>query len=92
MYFAATSSLPGGFVVLILIRSISQAVASRASAAVSPNGPLDGAITGCPTTGCPIPGACAAAQGTKIARHSVPSSDLLTFGQLLTVFSPLNSE
>ncbi len=89
MYFAAASSLPGGLVVLILIKSISQPVASRASAEVSPNGPLDCVITGCPATGCPIPGTCAPVQGPKIARHSAPSNALHTSRILLTLFSPV---
>ena len=38
IYFAASASLPGGFVVLILIKSSSQICASLARAVVSPSG------------------------------------------------------
>ena len=38
IYFAASASFPGGFVVLILIRSCSQIFASPESAVRSPNG------------------------------------------------------
>src|ERR1043165_2433445 len=52
-YFAAASSLPGGLVVLILINSASQVVASRASAEVSPGAELVCGVGGGPTGVCP---------------------------------------
>src|SRR3989442_13075297 len=56
-YFAATHSFPGGLVVLMRIRSISQPVASRASAVVS--GPATGAAAARETFCCATSGAIA---------------------------------
>src|SRR6266404_1489968 len=84
MYFAAASSFPGGFVVLILISSVSHPVASRARADVSPACPLV-----CATAGGAMPGTCALADTAQSAMHSVQSTDFLALRMHVTVLSPL---
>ena len=73
MYFAAVCSFPGGFVVLIRIRSASQPCASFATAAVSPTG--DG-LVGIP--GPPAGATCAATGKLAASKNAAAPANTRT--------------
>ena len=83
MYFAAASSFPGGFVVLILISSASHPVASRDSSDVS-----SACLPGCAAVGGAMPGICALARNAKAPTQSAQTTAFLTPDMRFTVLSP----